>query len=80
MSLCSMRLLSDEEITFAWHSEFWRSGLKLVYLLVSIYSLHLSSLSTFLLRTDISPLPSSGLEFMPTGEEAARRHSSCFLQ
>ncbi len=36
-----MRLLSDEEITFAWHSEVWRSGLKLVYLLVSIYSPHL---------------------------------------
>ena len=36
-----MRLLSDEEIAFAWHSEFWRSGLKLVYLLVSFHSPHL---------------------------------------
>jgi len=36
-----MRLLSDEEIAFSWHSEFWRSGLKLVYLMVSIYSPHL---------------------------------------
>ena len=37
-----IQLPSDEEITFAWHADFWRSGLKLVYLLVSIYSLHLS--------------------------------------
>lgn len=36
-----MRLLSDEEVTFAWHRQFWRSGLKLMYLLVSIYSPHL---------------------------------------
>lgn len=38
MILSSMRLLSDEEITFAWHKEFWRSGLKLVYLVVGIYA------------------------------------------
>jgi len=49
-----MRLLSDEEITFAWHSEFWRSGVKLVYLLVSIYSaqpfvvIHLSTQNRYL--------------------------------
>lgn len=34
-----MQPLSDEEIAFAWHKEFWRSGFKLVYLLVSICSL-----------------------------------------
>ena len=40
MSLYSKQLLSDEEIAFAWHKEFWRSGFKLVYLLVRICSLH----------------------------------------
>ena len=75
-----MQLPSDEEIAFAWHREFWRSGLKLVYLLVSIYSHYLSWLFTPLLRTDISLLPSLGLEYMPPGGGAPHRHLSCFLQ